>query len=552
MLLGESFPQIPRNSRTLQHHLYSLLQNCDSIKKITQVHTQIIVNNFSQKNYLLVKLISSYITSGSLTQAHHVSQQIENPSTTIWNQMIRGHAKSQTPQRSVELYNQMRATEANPSGFTYSFLINACSKSGLLTEGKQIHCRVLASGFCSNLFVQTSLLNFYSLDTRNWGILNARNVFCEMRERNIVTWNTMLCGYIRCGDLNGAEKLFYEMPERSSVSYTTLISGFSKSGRFKKALGLFSDMRRSDVGIDQVAMVAALSACSEAGDLKIGKWIHSYIEKSMKNQPLLVSLFNSLIHMYSCCGVIEEAYKIFLKIPKPNTVSFTTMITCFARHGLAEKALTLFASMQTLKDNGVRPDAITFIGVLSACSHAGLVNKGRYYFEAMKKIYGIEARVMHYGCMIDTLSRAGFLNEAYQLVHSMPLEPNEAIWGSLLGGSKIYRDVELGSYVARELMVGLNPNQAAGYIMLLSNLYADVRKWDYVSVLKKRLVEMGLKKPAGQSWLQIDGVFHYFGANDCTHMQSTEIYHMLGQLTAQAVMEGYVLADLQADLDFKK
>lgn len=159
---------------------------------------------------------------------------------------------------------------------------------------------------------------------------------------------------------------------------------------------------------------------------------------------------------------------------------------------------------------------------------------------------------MHYGCMIDTLSRAGFLNEAYQLVHSMPLEPNEAIWGSLLGGSKIYRDVELGSYVAQELMVGLNPNQAAGYIMLLSNLYADVRKWDYVSVLKKRLVEMGLKKPAGQSWLQIDGVFHYFGANDCTHMQSTEIYHMLGQLTAQAVMEGYVLADLQADLDFKK
>lgn len=529
-----------------QQYLLCLLKNCYNFKKLTQIHTQIIVTNFPQ-NFVLLSVLLLYFKFDYLPHAHHVFKQIENPSVPIWNQIIRAHAKSETPKRSIELYNQMGAMKAEPSGITYSHIINACSKSAFWREGEQIHGRVLSNGFCSNVFVQTNLLNFYSLVERNGGIIGARRVFDEMCERSMVTWNSLLSGYIRCRDLSGAKILFDEMPERNTISWTTMIAGFSKNGGCRHALSLFSEMQRSGVEFDQVTMVAALTACADLGDLRMGKWIHSYINQKLENQPLLLSLLNSLIHMYASCGAIDEAYDIFLRMPKPSTISFTSMIFGFARNGLMEKALNVFEWMENSKQNDVKPDDITFSVVLYACTNARLVSKGQHLFHDMKRKYGIERRIEHYGCMVDLLSREGLLDEAFEVVMSMPMKPTDAIWGALLSCCKIYKNLNIGSHVAQKL-IGLDPHRATAYILLLSNLYKYAKRWEgfpweNAPLVRQRMVEINLGKPVGRSQVQINGVLHVFSDDDSNSRCANEIYHMLAILTKETT---FVLGCLEA------
>lgn len=551
MLFEELIPANPTtSSRAIQQHLFSLLQSCNTLKKLSQIHAQIVINGFTQKNYILVKLLSFYVASGNLKHALGVFKNIENPSATIWNQMVRGHGRSETPRKSIELYNRMVATEAEPDGFTYSFLLSACARAGLLREGEQVHGRVLANGYCSNLFVQTNLVNLYAAGGGANGVGYARSVFDEMDDRTVVSWNSLLAGYIGCGDIDEARRIFDEMPERNVISWTTMISGCAHNGRCRQALSLFGEMRRAHVELDQVSLVAALSACAEIGNLNLGRWIHGYIEErmSVRNQPLLVSLNNALIHMYASCGVIDEAYKVFSKMPQKNTVSWTSIITGLAKLGRGEEALSVFRSMLGSGVNQVRPDEITLIGVLCACSHAGFVDEGRHLFERMNQTWGISPKIEHYGCMVDLLSRAGFLDEAYRLVETMPIRPNDAVWGALLGGCRIHKNVELASHVTQKLAVELDPGQAAGYLVLLSNVYATAKRWKDVVSVRQKMVEMGVKKPPGRSWVQINGTVHDFVAGDRAHKHAPLIYEMLGEITRQAQQEGYELDVIEAFL----
>jgi pentatricopeptide repeat protein len=549
MLFEEYIPANPkRSSRAIQQHLFSLLQSCNTLKKLSQIHAQIFINGFTQKNYILVKLLSFYVASDNLKHALGVFENIENPSATIWNQIVRGHARSETPEKSIELYNRMVAAEAKPDGFTYSFLLSACARAGLLREGEQVHGRVLANGYCSNLFVQTNLVNLYAAGGGASGVAYARSMFDEMVERTVVSWNSLLSGYIRCGDIDGARRIFDEMPERNVISWTTMISGCAQNGRCRQALSLFGEMRRAHVELDQVALIAALSACAELGNLNLGKWIHGYIKErmSVRNQPLLVSLNNALMHMYASCGVIDEAYKVFSKMPWKNTVSWTSIIMGLAKQGHGEEALDIFRSMLSSGVNQVRPDEITFIGILCACSHAGFVDEGRCLFESMNQTWGISPKIEHYGCMVDLLSRAGFLDEAYRLIETMPIRPNDAIWGALLGGCRIHKNVELASHVTQKLAVELDPGQAAGYLVLLSNVYATAKRWKDVVAVRQKMVEMGVKKPPGRSWVQINGAVHDFVAGDSAHKHAPLIYEMLGEITRQAHQEGYKMDVIEA------
>jgi pentatricopeptide repeat protein len=549
MLFEEYIPANPkRSSRAIQQHLFSLLQSCNTLKKLSQIHAQIFINGFTQKNYILVKLLSFYVASDNLKHALGVFENIENPSATIWNQIVRGHARSETPEKSIELYNRMVAAEAKPDGFTYSFLLSACARAGLLREGEQVHGRVLANGYCSNLFVQTNLVNLYAAGGGASGVAYARSMFDEMVERTVVSWNSLLSGYIRCGDIDGARRIFDEMPERNVISWTTMISGCAQNGRCRQALSLFGEMRRAHVELDQVALIAALSACAELGNLNLGKWIHGYIKErmSVRNQPLLVSLNNALMHMYASCGVIDEAYKVFSKMPWKNTVSWTSIIMGLAKQGHGEEALDIFRSMLSSGVNQVRPDEITFIGILCACSHAGFVDEGRRLFKSMNQTWGISPKIEHYGCMVDLLSRAGFLDEAYRLIETMPIRPNDAIWGALLGGCRIHKNVELASHVTQKLAVELDPGQAAGYLVLLSNVYATAKRWKDVVAVRQKMVEMGVKKPPGRSWVQINGAVHDFVAGDSAHKHAPLIYEMLGEITRQAHQEGYKMDVIEA------
>ncbi|KAK9107478.1 hypothetical protein Syun_023489 [Stephania yunnanensis] len=522
------------NHRSLQQHLFLLLQNCKSTRELFQIHAQIVTNGFSQKNYILGKLCSICIARDDLQHARKSFELIERPSTIVWNQMIRGYARSESPYVSIELYSKMVGAEVNADGFTYAFVLMACAKASsasflLRQEGEQLHGRVLCNGMWCNIFVQTNLVNMYGMGGGDGGLEKARRVFDEMPERSVVTWNLMLAVHLRWGDVGGGSRVFGEMPERNVVSWTTMISALAQNGKCREALALFHEMVRAHEEVDDVAMVAALTACAELGDLKTGRWIHSCVGKALEigSHPRLVSLSNALMHMYASCGVIGEAYMVFKGMKRRSLVSWTTMITGYAKQGRGKEAIEMFRWMQDMGgEQGTTPDEITFLGLLCACSHTGMVSEARYYFDYMIRSCGIEPKIEHYGCMVDVLSRAGQLDEANKLIEAMPMKPSEVVWGALLGGCRIHKSVEIASHVVHQLRMELEPHRAAGYLVLLSNIYAAAKRWIDVAGVRRSLGDLKARKPSGRSWIQVNGAIHDFAAGDWTHGRANEIYEM--------------------------
>nr|XP_043608482.1 pentatricopeptide repeat-containing protein At1g05750, chloroplastic-like [Erigeron canadensis] len=548
MLVEHAFPSktiIKQPSRFLQQHIFNLLQNPNQnpISKTTQIHTQIIINNLTNKNFIIVKLLQSYISIGHFQLAHKTFNQIQNPSTTSWNQIIRGYAGSGSFRDALQLFDEMLQRGTIPDEYSYCYVISACARGKVLRFGETVHGRVLVSGFCGNVFLGTNLVNFYAGFGKGEDL---RKVFDGMSVRNVVTLNTLLGGYVKCCDIDGAKRVFKEMPERNVISWTTLVSGCVDSGECKEALCLFREMLRECMELDHVTLVAALSACAEIGDLKMGRWIHSYIDRSwdIKKKECSVRLNNALLHMYAGCGVIDDAYEIFKRMSVKSTVSWTSMILGFAKQGRGRDALSVFQRMEQeqerAEDDSSKPDFVTMLAVLYACSHSGLVEEGRHIFSTMYKIWGIEPQIEHYGCMVDLLSRAGLLDEALKLVEAMPMKPNDAIWGALLGGCRIYKDVNLASQIAKKLAnLHIVDDKASAYLVLLSNVYASVKRWKDVENVREKMVQLALKKPAGRSWVQIGELVHEFLAGDRTHKLAPLIYDTLLLLTVEAGFNGY-------------
>ncbi|KAL6580116.1 hypothetical protein OROMI_008140 [Orobanche minor] len=542
MFAEQGFPIY--RTRSLQHHLFLLLHSrCKTLTQLTEVHAQITTNGFSQKSFILVKLLALYTAFNKFSCAQQVFEQVPNPSTALWNQIIRSYSIGGNPRKSVELFNNMVRSLGLPDEYSYNFVISSCAKGGLLGEGEQVHGKVLKSGFCWNVYLRTSLVDFYVKNGEKDGIGKAKQVFGEMGEKNVVTWNSLLSGCIRCGYIDEARTLFEKMPMRNVVSWTTMIAGCARNGRCKEALALFHEMQQENIDFDQVTLVAVLSACSELGDLDMGKSIHSYIYESftLRKQPLLVSLNNALIHMYASCGDIEAAFGVFKWMEHRTTVSWTSMITGFAKHGYGDEALSVFQWMESImEESDVRPDEITFLGILCACSHSGYVDKGRYYFRLMIDTWEIEPNIEHFGCMIDLLSRAGLLDEAHELVKSMPMKPNDVVWGALLGGCRIYKSVDLASDVADWLTKEVDPQRAAGYFVLLSNVYAAAKKWQDVVAVRQKMFDVKTRKPPGRSWIQIEGNVYEFLAGDRSYQNAGLIYAVLDDITREARFQGYL------------
>ncbi|KAI4329632.1 hypothetical protein MLD38_027999 [Melastoma candidum] len=517
-MLSECPAIFPPSTRSLKQLLFDLLRSSTTLRHASQVHSQIIVRDLSPKTFLLAELLSLYVSLGRLPCALSTFERINNPGTAAWNRIIVGYARGDQPRESFEFCCRMVGAGVLSDEYTYSSVLRACVREGMLREGVQIHGRAVKEGHCGNVFVKANLVGLYGgLAAEGGGMRYAQKVFDEMGERNVVCWNSLLLGYLREGDYDSMRKVFDEMPERNVISWTAVISGFAKDGKCRQALSLFQLMRRKDMELDQVALIAALTACAELGDLEQGRWIHLYILEKicMKGGKLLVSLNNALIHMYASCGLIDEAYKIFRKMPCRTTVSWTSVITGFAKHGFADGALSIFQMMLSLEKEDVKPDEVTFLGVLGACSRAGYVNEACHIFESMSTKWGIEPRIGHFGCMVDILSRAGHVEEAYKLIASMPLKPNEAIWGALLTGCRPQRNPEISALAARNLME-LNPCNVARYLSLLSECY----------------------NAASHSWIQVGEAVHDFTDGDTTHRHADSIYRMLLRIT-QVRQEGH-------------
>jgi pentatricopeptide repeat protein len=339
--------------------------------------------------------------------------------------------------------------------------------------------------------------------------------------------------YGECGSIEDAHSVFDKISERDVISWTAVTAGHAHNGDGKGALKLFREMQQTGLKPNQFTFTSVLSAISHLTTLDQGKELHAHITKT--GFELDVSIGNALITMYAKCGNINYACQVFCRMPQYDTVSWNAMIGGYAQHGCGKEALQLFEQMQLAS---TKPNHITFVGVLSACSHVGLVNEGYFYFDSIKRDHSILPIMEHYACMVDLLGLAGCLDEAQRFINTMPCEPNACMWRSLLAACRIHGNEKLGIHAAERLLQ-LEPQDDAAYV-LLSNIYAAAGRWDDVASVRNLMKELRVEKEPGFSWITVRNKVHAFFSQDRLHPQMEKIYAKLDELSEQMKDAGYV------------
>ncbi|XP_058086532.1 pentatricopeptide repeat-containing protein At1g08070, chloroplastic-like [Magnolia sinica] len=483
----------------------SLLKGCAQLLAFNEgkiLHGQIVRLDLDSDLYIQTTLVKMYAACGDLNSARIVFEKMGTQKNQVaWTTMISGYARNHYPKEALILFNEMEKEGLEPDEVTMVSVLSACGDLKDLDYGKNLHFHIDESGMKVCVVLGTALLDMYA----------------------------------KCGELDLARHVFDALPERNVVAWSAMVSGYSQNNCGEEALRLFKEMVfETNQKPNEITILAVISACAQSGDLNLGRWIHAYISKAQLNPS--ISLQNSLIDMYSKCGQIDVAHRIFYGMPEKDIVSWNTMINGLALHGLGVQALDQFSIMLM---SGIRPDDITFIGVLSACSHAGLVLEGRQQYQNMRRIYGIVPKLEHYGCMVDLLSRAGLLQEAENFIQEMPMEPNGAIWGALLSACRVYNNVEFGKKAAKRLL-DIEPDNDGVYV-LLSNIFAGQKQWAEARKVRSLMHERGIRKMPGCSSIVVDGIAHEFLVGDRSHPESENIYLMLNHVIQRLKSAGYAV-----------
>ncbi|KAJ0979137.1 hypothetical protein J5N97_014611 [Dioscorea zingiberensis] len=521
----------------------SLLNQCSTLKHIAQAHAFMLRRGLDMDAVLLSKLIFACSLLGFTELAYTIFKHRESHDVYLYNTMIRSLSRAGLAKDAIFLFNGIQATGLRPDTYSFPFALKAAVHLSVVELGQELHGQIVKLGFSLDVHVLTGLIHMYS---SCGGLDDARQVFDGIPQRDVVVWNAMVAGYVRHGELESARVLFEHMPERNVISWTAVIAGYAQMNHPDEAIAVFRRMQLEDgVEPDDIALLAALSACAQLGALDLGEWIHRYIEKSGFYK--IVPLMNALIDMYAKCGNIQEAFNVFENMPNRSVVTWTTMIAGFALHGLGNEALGIFKRMEM---QNVRPNDVTFIAILSACSHAGRADLGSWYFDNMRSCYRIEPKIEHYGCMIDLLGRAGCLREARDLIRDMPFKANAAIWGSLLAAARTHGDIELGEHALRKL-IEVEPHNSGNYT-LLSNIYAAHGKWEGVGKLRKMMKDGSVKKVPGGSSIEVDGTVHEFTSRDGSHPCFKIIYEVLYLIDGHLRMNGIYRSSMEDCLTLKK
>lgn len=395
----------------------------------------------------------------------------------------------------------MLVCNAEWSNHAFTAVIKACANLSALGLGRIIHCHLIVSGYGVDLFVQAALVSFYS----------------------------------KCNELGVAQKVFDEMPQRTLVAWNSMISGYEQNGLADKAITLFYKMRDSGVEFDSVTLVSVLSACSQLGDLSLGCWIHNYIRS---NLHVNTTIATSLINMYGRCGDVIKAREVFNSLNQQNVVTWTSMISTYGMNGYGKKAMEIYNLM---KLHGPPPNSITFIAVLSACAHGGLVSEGQLAYTSMIQDYKLVPKMEHHVSMVDMLGRSGLLNKAYQHIQDMNhVKPGAAIWTAMLGACKMHKNVNLG-VIAAENLLAIEP-QHPGHYVLLSNIYAMAGQMDRVEMIRNMMIRKGLKKQVGYATIEVDHKTYLFTMGDKSHPETVAIYRYLDELMERCREVGYTPA----------
>ncbi|PON76476.1 Pentatricopeptide repeat [Parasponia andersonii] len=515
--------------RELETLFVPTLRNCTKLTQLKRIHARIVKFSLSQSNFLITKMVDLCEKSGEVEYAGLLFEQVVERNVFLYNTMIRVYAHSNMCGLAMILYKQMlRHIKAEnpiiPDRFTFPFVIRSCGGLLCIDLGRQIHGQVCKFGPKSHSITCNGLMDMY---IKCGSLTDAQKMFEEMSERDVISWNSLLSGHARLGKMRRARDLFDEMPSKTIVSWTAMISGYTGIGCYSDALDIFREMQILGVEPDEISIISVLPACAQLGALEIGKWIHIYSDKYGLLRS--TSVCNALIEMYAKCGCIDPALQLFNQMLERDVISWSTMIGGLANHGKAQKAIELFREMERAK---IEPNAITFLGLLSACAHAGYWSEGLKYFNSMRKDYRLEPEVEHYGCLVDLLGRSGWLDQALQMIKKMPMRPDSKIWGSLLNSCRIHCNLEI-AIIAMEHLLELEPDDTGNYV-LLSNIYADIGRWESVSKIRKLIRSKSMKKKTpGCSLIEVDNMVEEFVSGDDSKPSTKDIFSMLDLLVSR-------------------
>lgn len=468
------------------------------LNHVKQIHGYVIRNGLELHSLVPNALVAAYAKCGSLDPAKHMFHGIATKTVSSWNALIGGCAQNGDPIGAFHSFLQMTYSGLQPDWFTIGSLLLACAHPKHSSQGRSIHGFIQRNGLERDSFISISLISFY----------------------------------IQCGNVSSARMLFNMLEDVDSVSWNAMISGYTQNGMPDESLDLFRQMQRYGHEPSLVSITSAFMACARLSALRLGKETHCFALKAGFAGDAFVG--SSVIDMYAKCGSIDQARSVFDRLHDRDGVSWNVMITGYGVHGRAAEATELLAEMQ---EEGMKPDEFTYIGILMACSHSGLVEEGLEYFKQMRA-KGVAPKLEHYACAADLLGRAGRLKDAFELIKGMPEKPDARIWSSLLSSCRIHGDVTLGETVVDRLLE-LEPHKVEHYV-LASNLFASSGRWDDVRRVRKMVKENGLRKDPGCSWVDLRGKVYCFVAGDEQNPEGGEIYRTWAILEEKISQMGYV------------
>ncbi|XP_024011235.1 putative pentatricopeptide repeat-containing protein At5g52630 [Eutrema salsugineum] len=469
-----------------------------STSKGLQLHGYIVKSGLSLIPLVANNLINFYSKSQLPLESRRAFEDTPRKSATTWSSIISCFAQNELPWMSLEFLRRMMAGNLRPDDHVLPSATKSCGILNRCDIGRSVHCLSMKTGYDADVFVGSSLVDMYA---KCGDIVDARNVFDEMPQRNVVTWSGMMYGYAQMGEN-------------------------------EEALWLFKEALFENLAVNDYSFSSVISVCANSTLLELGRQIQGLCVKSSFDSSSFVG--SSLVSLYSKCGVLEGAYRVFDETPLKNLGIWNAMLKACAQHSDAKRVIELFKRM---KREGMKPNFITFLNVLNACSHAGLVDEGRYYFDLM-----IDSRIeptdKHYASLVDMLGRAGKLQEALEVIKNMPIDPTESVWGALLTGCTIHKNTELAAFAADKVFE-LGP-VSSGMHISLSNAYAADGRFEDAAKARKLLRDRGEKKETGLSWVEERNKVHTFAAGDRRHERSKEIYEKLAELGEEIEKAGYV------------
>nr|GMD62515.1 pentatricopeptide repeat-containing protein At3g24000, mitochondrial-like [Ipomoea batatas] len=463
------------------------------------IHACVFKFGVDSENVVSNTLISMYMNFGSFNDGYKVFVSMDSRDVISWNGLLSGFYDNETSHEGPKIFRQMLIEGFKPNMYTFISILRACSSLSNVSLGKQVHAHVVKENLSCDCYVGTTLIDMYS----------------------------------KCGCLNDVEVIFNRLTQKDVFTWTVMTAGYAQSDQGEKAFECLSQMLKEGVKPNEFTLASCVNGASRMASLSNGRQLHCLAVKSGQFSDLFVA--SALADMYGKCGCVADAETLFEGMDSCDTVLWNTMICSYSQHGHGKKALQAFRMML---NEGTLPDAITFIGVLSACSHMGLVDEGRRYFESINNTYGIIPSIEHYACMVDILGRAGKFDEMKNFIEHMELTSNALIWETVLGACTIHGNIELAEKAAKFLFE-FEPKVESSYI-LLSNIYAAKGMWNDVAKLRAFMSDQGIKKEPGCSWVEVNAQIHVFLCQDASHPRLNDIHKKLDELYLQLNSAGYI------------